>query len=76
MDGVDGAKNITREDAYRWVQRNALRVWDEGGNFQEKVLSDPDIQKTLTASDIDNVFDSSRLLANVDRIFNRVFKPL
>ncbi len=70
------AKNITREDAYRWVQRNALRVWDEGGNFQEKVLSDPDIQKTLTASDIDNVFDSSRLLANVDRIFNRVFKPV
>ncbi len=69
------AKNITREDAYRWVQRNALRVWDEGGNFQGKVLSDPDIQKTLTASDIDNVFDSSRLLANVDRIFNRVFKP-
>jgi len=70
------AKNITREDAYRWVQRNAMRVWDEGGNFQEKVLSDPDIQKTLTASDIDNVFDSSRLLANVDRIFDRVFKPV
>ncbi len=70
------AKNITREDAYRWVQRNAMRVWDEGGHFQEKVLSDPDIQKTLTASDIDNVFDSSRLLANVDRIFDRVFKPL
>ena len=69
------AKNITREDAYRWVQRNALRVWDEGGNFQEKVLRDPDIQKTLTVSEIDNVFDSSRLLANVDRIFNRVFKP-
>ncbi len=70
------AKNITREDAYRWVQRNALRVWDEGGNFQDKVLTDPDSQKTLTASDIDNVFDSSRLLANVDRIFNRVFKPV
>src|SRR5262249_49397836 len=34
------AKNVTREDAYRWVQRNAMRVWDEGGTFKEKVLSD------------------------------------
>ncbi len=70
------AKNITREDAYRWVQRNALRVWDEGGNFQGKVLSDPDIQKTLTASDIDNVFDSSRLLAKagpVGAVYDRPY---
>ncbi|HLH32450.1 MAG TPA: adenylosuccinate lyase, partial [Terriglobia bacterium] len=67
------AKNVSREDAYRWVQRNAMRVWDEGGNFREKVNTDPDIQKTLTASDIDHVFDSGRILANVDRIFNRVF---
>jgi len=67
------AKGATREDAYRWVQRNAMRVWDEGGNFKEKVLSDPDIQKMLTAADIGHVFDSSRLLANVDKIFERVF---
>jgi adenylosuccinate lyase len=68
------AKNVTREDAYRWVQRNAMRVWDEGGTFKEKVLSDPDIPKTLTTADVDHVFDSQRLLANVDRIFERVFK--
>src|SRR5438105_1971269 len=66
-------KNVTREDAYRWVQRNAMRVWDEGGTFKDKVLSDADIQKTLSLADIENVFDSSRLLANVDRIFQRVF---
>ena len=66
-------KGVTREDAYRWVQRNAMRVWDEGGNFKEKVLSDADINKTLQAADVEKVFDSSRLLANVDRIFQRVF---
>jgi adenylosuccinate lyase len=67
------AKNVSREDAYRWVQRNAMRVWDEGGTYKEKVLSDPDIQKSLNTKDVDHVFDSSRLLENVDRIFTRVF---
>jgi len=66
-------KNVTREDAYRWVQRNAMRVWDEGGTFKEKVQTDPDIQKTLDKQDIEHVFDSERLLKNVDRIFTRVF---
>ena len=70
------ARNVTREDAYRWVQRNAMRVWDEGGTFKDKVLTDADIKKTLAASDIDHVFDSSRLLANVDRIFDRVFRRM
>jgi adenylosuccinate lyase len=67
------AKNVTREEAYRWVQRSAMRVWDEGGTFKEKVLSDNDIKRTLNGADIEKVFDSSRLLANVDRIFQRVF---
>ena len=67
------AKNVTREDAYRLVQRNAMRVWDEGGNFKEKVTSDPDIRKALAANDIEKVFDSERLVSNVDRIFQRVF---
>ena len=67
------ARGVTREDAYRWVQRNAMRVWDEGGTFKEKVLNDADIEQKLTVADVDKVFDSSRLLANVDRIFQRVF---
>jgi adenylosuccinate lyase len=67
------AKGVAREDAYRWVQRNAMRVWDEGGNFKQKVLTDADIGKTLSPADIEKIFDSSRLLANVDRIFERVF---
>jgi adenylosuccinate lyase len=67
------AKNVTREDAYRWVQRNAMRVWDEGGSFKEKVLTDTDITKRCTPKDIEKVFDSGRLVRNVDSIFERVF---
>jgi adenylosuccinate lyase len=70
------ARGVTREDGYRWVQRNAMRVWDEGGSFKDKVLSDPDIAKVLPAADVTRVFDSSRLLHNVDRIFERVFEEM
>src|SRR5437016_4493449 len=41
------AKGVTREEAYRWVQRNAMRVWDEGGSFREKIQNDADVSKTL-----------------------------
>jgi adenylosuccinate lyase len=67
------AKGITREDAYRMVQRNAMRVWDEGGTFKDKVLSDADITKACSTKEIEKVFDSTRLLKNVDYIFGRVF---
>jgi adenylosuccinate lyase len=67
------AKGITREDAYRMVQRNAMRVWDEGGTFKDKVLSDADITKACSVKEIEKVFDSTRLLKNVDYIFGRVF---
>ncbi|HET9942342.1 MAG TPA: adenylosuccinate lyase [Terriglobia bacterium] len=67
------SKGITREEAYRWVQRNAMRVWDEGGTFKDKVLGDKDILKVCGQKEIDKVFDSTRLLKNVDRIFERVF---
>jgi adenylosuccinate lyase len=67
------SKGVSREDAYRWVQRNAMRVWDEGGAFKDKVLSDPDITRLCSRKEIDAVFDTGRLVQNVDRIFERVF---
>ena len=67
------SKGVSREDSYRFVQRNAMRVWDEGGTFKDKVQSDPDIRKALSPADVEHVFDSARLLENVDRIFKRVF---
>ena len=66
-------RGVTREDAYRWVQRNAMRVWDDDVGFKEAVLADADIQAHLEADDIDRVFDSAKLESNVDRVFDRVF---
>ena len=66
-------KGVTREDAYRWVQRNAMRVWDDGVDFKDSVLEDEDISSRLEPKHIDAVFNSQRLLENVDYIFARVF---
>src|SRR5918993_786574 len=43
---------VSREQAYEWVQRNAMRTWDEGGEFLEHVLTDPDIAARLKAGEV------------------------
>jgi adenylosuccinate lyase len=65
------AAGVAREEAYRWVQRNAISAWDEGLDFRELVSADPDISRTLTAEQIASGFEIR--LKNVDRIFERVF---
>ncbi len=67
------AAGAAREDAYYWVQRNALKSWDESLDFRELVRQDPDISAALTADKIDRAFDVRMYLKNVDRIFDRVF---
>jgi len=67
------AKGVLREDAYRWVQRNAMQAWETGENFRALVAADPDISRTLTPAEIDKTFDHTRYLQNVDAIFARVF---
>jgi adenylosuccinate lyase len=67
------AAGATREEAYAWVQRNAMRSWDEGLDFRELVAGDPDISGLLTADQIGQAFDVKAQLKNVDRIFERVF---
>jgi adenylosuccinate lyase len=62
-----------REAAYEWVQRNAMKVWDEGADFQTLVAADPDIKARLTAEEIARIFSLDTYLANVDVIFERVF---
>ena len=52
-----------------------MRVWDEGAGFKECVLADEDIGRHLQEADIDRVFNSSKLLENVDYILDRVFAP-
>ena len=66
-------KGVSREDAYAWAQRNAMRVWDEGGEYSELVQKDADISSHLSAEEIARVFDIKHYLRNVDRVFGRVF---
>jgi adenylosuccinate lyase len=64
---------VSRETAYEWVQRNAMRVWDEKLNFQELVSKDKDIAEHLAAEEINGAFSTDTYLRNVDAIFDRVF---
>src|SRR3989440_5566056 len=64
---------VSREDAYRVVQRNAMRAWKEGLNFRELVLKDKEITKRVPREQIERAFDLKRQLRNIDEIFARVF---
>ena len=64
---------VSREQAYEWVQRNSMKVWDEGGTLRERVLADPDIAGALPAERIASVFSLDTYTRNVDKIFARVF---
>ena len=66
-------KGVSREDAYLWTQRNAMRVWDEGGEFQDLIKEDADVSSKLTEEEIARVFDIRHYLRNVDKVFERVF---
>jgi adenylosuccinate lyase len=63
----------SREAAYEWVQRNAMKTWDEGGEFRAHVLEDADIKATLSTEEIERVFSPGTYMRNVDAIFARVF---
>ena len=64
-------KGVLREDAYKWVQRNAMKRWMEGEDFRSNVEKDPDITKYLTKEEIDGCFDYRYFLRHVDKIMER-----
>ena len=64
-------KGVLRENAYKWVQRNAMARWLEGADFKTNVEADPDIKKYLTDEEIEHCFDPKPMLRNVDLIFSR-----
>ncbi|HQZ83274.1 MAG TPA: adenylosuccinate lyase [Pyrinomonadaceae bacterium] len=66
-------KGVSREDAYVLAQRNAMKVWDEGGTFKDRVESDADITSHLSSDEIARVFDVKYYLRNVEKVFERVF---
>ena len=66
-------KGVSREDAYAWTQRNAMKVWDQGGDYQDLIKKDADISSKLSPEEIARVFDLRHYLRNVDKVFERVF---
>lgn len=66
-------KGASREDSYRLVQRNAMRVWRGEGDFRTFLLEDADVRKYLSEEDINEKFDLGYHFKNVDTIFKRVF---
>jgi adenylosuccinate lyase len=67
------ARGVRREEAYRWVQRNAMQAWQSGESFRKLVEADEDISKIMQRQDLDDTFALERQLRNVDAIFKRVF---
>jgi adenylosuccinate lyase len=65
-------RGVSRQDAYRQVQRHAMATWDEGGHLHERLSADPGIARALPADELDACFDLEQQLRNVDKIFERV----
>jgi len=64
---------VNREDSYRLVQRNAMRVWNGEGDFLEFLLADKDVMAALSEAELREKFDLFYHLKHVDTIFERVF---
>ncbi|MBL3574759.1 adenylosuccinate lyase [Rhodovulum sulfidophilum] len=64
---------VSREDAYRLVQRNAMKVWEQGKDFKEELLADAEVTAALSPAEIEEKFDLGYHTKHVDTIFARVF---
>ena len=64
---------MSRESAYAAVQRNAMRVWEEGADFLTELQADPEVVASISAEQLVSLFDLSYHTSNVDKIFDRVF---
>jgi adenylosuccinate lyase len=67
-------RGVSREQAYEWVQRNAMRSYDEKKDFKQLLLADEDVMAVLDRKTVDDAFDLNVQLKNVGKIFERVFK--
>ncbi|MGB1326807.1 MAG: adenylosuccinate lyase [Paracoccaceae bacterium] len=64
---------VSREDSYRLVQRNAMKVWEDNKDFKTELLADDDVRAALSEAEIEEKFDLGYHTKHVDTIFNRVF---
>ena len=66
-------KGASREDAYSLVQRNAMKVWEQGADFLTELKADPDVTALLSEAEIEEKFDLGYHTKHIDTIFRRVF---
>jgi len=66
-------RGVPREQAYEWVQRNAMRAFHEQRDFKDLILADPDVMRVLTKADVEKSFSLEDHLRNVNGIIDRVF---
>jgi adenylosuccinate lyase len=69
-------RGVGREQAYEWVQRNAMRAFHERRDFKPLLLEDDDVMRVLSPADIERAFDLNVQLRHVDDIFDRVFERM
>src|SRR5437763_15524727 len=69
-------RGVSREQAYEWVQRDAMRAFHEKRGFKELLLADPDVMKILKPADVEKAFSLGDQLRTVDQGMNRVFSGL
>lgn len=66
-------KGLTREDAYRLVQKEAMKVWEKGEDFKTLILNEETIMSHISKDDVEKIFNLEKHLSKVDTIFARVF---
>jgi adenylosuccinate lyase len=65
----------SREEAYRIVQGHAMRAWEEGGAFADRLAADPEVRRHLDAERLSGLFDPSYYLRHLDAIYRRSLEP-
>jgi len=66
-------KGLSRNEAYELVQRNAMKVWEQGGHLKERLMADAEVMRYLTKDELEELFDLRFYVRHVDTIFKRVF---
>jgi adenylosuccinate lyase len=69
-------RGVSREQAYEWVQRNAMRAFHEKTDFKALLLGDPEVTRVLSPAEIDKAFDLSDQFKHLDEVFERVFQEV
>ncbi len=65
-------KGLTREDAYKIVQRNALNAFENEGDFRKNLIADKEVAKYLDSVEVDEIFNKEDFLKNIDEIYSRI----